>query len=74
MATVIVTGYGNVLKDKDLSTPGFATEHKGTTHSQELLVARKKGAEPGDDRETLFWQCSGKKKPEFRAPPGVIVK
>lgn len=74
MATVIVKGYGNVLKDKDLSTSGFATEHKGTTHSQELLVVWKKEAEPGDDRETLFWQCSGKKQPEFRALPGVIVK
>lgn len=53
MATV-VTGYGNVLTDKDLSTPGFAMEHKGTTHSQGLLMAWKKGAEPGDDRETLL--------------------
>lgn len=61
MATVIVAGYGNMLTDKDLSTPGFAMEHKGTTHSQELLVAWKKGTEPGDDRETLFWQCSGRK-------------
>lgn len=61
MASVIVTGYGNMLTDKDLSTPGFAMrKKKGTTQSQELLVAWKEGTEPGDYRR-LFWQCSGRK-------------
>lgn len=61
MAAFIVPGYGNMLTDKDLSTPGFAMKHKGTSPSQELLVAGKKETEPGGDRETLFWQGSGRK-------------
>lgn len=33
MASVIVTGYGNMLTDKDLSTPGFAMGKKKAQHN-----------------------------------------
>lgn len=44
MASVIVTGYGNMLTDKDLSTPGFAMEKK----RHNTVIRASGGMEGGD--------------------------